>query len=158
MSVRIIIVARAASGKDFLRKKMEERGFFYCIPYTTRPCRDNETNNEDYHFVSDEFFIENRESFYEILEYNGWKYGIMKKDFYNPNINLYIMTPESISLLSLKERSNSFIIYLNPDPDIIRERLSKRNDADSAIRRMEADNKDFADFNNYDIMIKNADF
>ena len=51
-----------------------------------------------------------------------------------------------------------FIIYLNPDWEIRRKRLSERNDADSAERRLIADDGDFFEFIDYDVMIKNEDF
>jgi guanylate kinase len=36
---RIILCGRAASGKDYLRKLLQEDGFKYQISYTTRPPR-----------------------------------------------------------------------------------------------------------------------
>ena len=39
---KIILVGRGGSGKDFMRKKLEERGFKYCVSYTSRPKRENE--------------------------------------------------------------------------------------------------------------------
>jgi guanylate kinase len=124
---KIILVGKGGSGKDFLRKKFESRGFEYCVSYTSRPQREGETDGIDYHFVDSDFFENNADKFYELQNFNGWFYG-------------------------------SFIIYINPTLDIITERLKSRNDADSAERRLIADEKDFSDFVDYDVTIRNEDF
>jgi guanylate kinase len=49
---RIIIVGKGGSGKDHMRKKLEEAGFRYCVSHTTRPPRDEEINGKDYYFIS----------------------------------------------------------------------------------------------------------
>ena len=53
---RIVLVGRAASGKDHARKKFEAKGYKYGISYTSRPPRSNEVNGIDYHFLSKEQF------------------------------------------------------------------------------------------------------
>ena len=45
-----------------------------------------------------------------------------------------------------------------PLKEILRKRLTERKDADSAERRLEADDLDFMDFKDYYIRIKNEDF
>jgi guanylate kinase len=47
---------------------------------------------------------------------------------------------------------------LNPPEDIRIKRLKERNDADNVERRLIADQKDFFEFSDYDIMITNEDF
>jgi guanylate kinase len=69
------------------------------------------------------------------------------------------MTPSGISKLKPEDRENALIIYLNPPKDIIAERLIERSDKSDAIqRRIEADDIDFNDFKDYDIMITNPNF
>ena len=51
---RIILVGKAASGKDHLRKRFESRGFKYAVSYTTRPPREGEIDGKDYIFLTDE--------------------------------------------------------------------------------------------------------
>ena len=51
---RIILVGKAASGKDHLRKRFESRGFKYSVSYTTRPPREGEIDGKDYFFITDE--------------------------------------------------------------------------------------------------------
>lgn len=72
MNKRIILVGRAASGKDFIRKKFETRGFRYAVSYTTRPPREGEIDGSDYIFITDEEaqrMISSGE-FYEYVEFN----------------------------------------------------------------------------------------
>ena len=66
---RIILVGKAASGKDHLRKRFESRGFKYAVTYTTRPPRDGEVDGKDYVFITDEESIKMIESnmFYEYV-------------------------------------------------------------------------------------------
>jgi guanylate kinase len=51
---RIVLVGKAASGKDHLRKRFESRGFNYAVTYTTRPPREGEVNGKDYYCISDD--------------------------------------------------------------------------------------------------------
>jgi guanylate kinase len=153
---RIILVGPGGSGKDHLRKIMESRGFTYSLSFTSRPIRENETEGKDYPFTTPEYFEKNRNKFYEIAEFNGWKYGTLTEDFYSKN--LFIMTPSGISNIKKEDRKSSFIIYLNPTEEIRRKRLSERRDADSLERRLEADRKDFENFEDFDMMITNENF
>jgi guanylate kinase len=156
---RIILVGKAASGKDHLRKRFEKQGFSFACTYTTRPPREGEKDGEDYYFVDDEMaqkLIDN-ENFYEYVKFNGWIYGRTKKQFWEHN--LFIMTPGGISQITEEDRKKSFIIYLDAPMDVRKTRLSNRHmPGDTLQRRIEADEIDFADFTDYDLRITNADF
>ena len=89
--------------------------------------------------------------FIEHTLFNGWIYGTSKDEFLRSE--LFILTPSGISQLSEKDRSDSFIIYIDIDEDTRRERMSERKDADSAERRLEADEKDFRNFSDFDCII-----
>lgn len=153
---KIILVGRGGSGKDFMRKKLEQRGFKYCVSYTSRPKRENEKEGRDYYFRDETFFNNNIHKFYEIDDFNGWKYGRTIEDF--ERSSLLIMTPRGVANIKPEHRKKCFIIFIDPEREILRKRLIERNDADSAERRLEADDKDFIDFKDYDIRIKNEDF
>jgi guanylate kinase len=156
---RIILVGKAASGKDYMRKKFESRGFRYAVSYTTRPPRPNEVEGKDYLFVSEDQFqkmIENDE-WYEWVSFNGWKYGTSKKQFLEDD--LFIMTPTGASHIKPEDRKDSFIIFLDMPKEKRKDRLLERvMPGDSVDRRIEADELDFKDFNNYDVRITNDDF
>jgi guanylate kinase len=156
---RIILVGKAASGKDHLRKKFENRGFKYAVSYTTRPPRPGEINGKDYIFISEEDFkaMIDRDEWYEWVSFNEWKYGTSKDQFYNDD--LFIMTPTGSSHITEEDRKDSMIIYLDMPMDKRIQRLTERvMPGDSIQRRILADEEDFKDFNNYDIRITNDDF
>ena len=161
MSNRIILVGKAGSGKDHIRKKFQRRGFEYAISYTTRPPREGEVDGKDYYFLSDEEFTEMQKNdlWYEWVEFNGWRYGTTKEQFYSEKPMVFIMTPVGLSHVKGEDRESSLVIYL----DIARltriRRLDARNmPGDSVWRRVQADSEDFKNFNNFDIVIKNSDF
>jgi guanylate kinase len=159
MSKRIIVVGRAASGKDFLRKKFEDRGFRYAVSYTTRPPREGEVEGRDYFFLSPEQAAEliKNDEFYEYVEFNGWIYGTTRDQFNEDDI--FIMTPSGLAHLSDDARKESLVIFFDIAEDVRRQRMMDRDmPGDSVDRRLEADRKDFEGFTNYDIKITNHDF
>jgi guanylate kinase len=156
---RIILVGKAASGKDHLRKRFESRGFKYAVSYTTRPPREGEVDGKDYIFLTDEEAKVLIESgfFYEYVIFNGWVYGTSVTQFYTDD--LFIMTPAGISHIKPEDRVSSFIIYTDIDMSTRMIRLANRNmPGDSMDRRIEADEVDFMEFNDYDLRITNEDF
>lgn len=156
---RTILVGRAASGKDYLRKRFESRGFKYAVTYTTRPPREGEVHGKDYFFISEDESKRLVESgfFYEHVIFNGWVYGTSVSQFYTSD--LFIMTPAGISKIKPEDRVNSFIIYVDIDPQIRYGRLLNRDmPGDSVQRRIESDELDFSTFNDYDLRITNSDF
>lgn len=156
---RIILVGKSASGKDHLRKKFESRGFKYAVSYTTRPPREGEVDGKDYIFISDDESKVLIESgfFYEYVIFNGWVYGTSITQFHTDD--LFIMTPAGISHIKPEDRLTSFIIYTDIDMSTRMERLANRNmPGDSMDRRIQADEMDFAEFNDYDLRITNEDF
>jgi guanylate kinase len=155
-SSKIILVARGGAGKDYLRKKFQARGFKFGVSYTSRPIRPGEKEGEDYFYVDDAYFKSNVHQFYEIDEFNGWKYGRKITDF--EKYDVFLMTPRGIKNIRLIDRKKCFIIYLDISREVVVERLTKRKDADSAIRRMLADDKDFEGFVDYDLRVTNPDF
>jgi guanylate kinase len=159
MHKRIILVARAASGKDYLKAKFINKGFLASISYTTRPPRANEVNGVDYFFISKDEANRMIELnlFYEYVQFNNWLYGTSKQSFYHDDV--FIMTPTGLSHVSEEDRANSIVIYLDIDSTTRRERLNKRDmPGDSVDRRIEADELDFKDFTDYDVRISNHDF
>jgi len=156
MNGKIIIVGPGGSGKDFLRKKMVNKGFEYGVSFTSRPPREGEEEGIDYYFRDEDFFESNNDIFLELQEFNGWRYGISKGEFSIKN--LFILSPAGLKSLPKSFRSESFVIYLNPPANTRKKRLSERNDADDVERRFLADERDFFKFSDYDIMITNEDF
>jgi guanylate kinase len=69
------------------------------------------------------------------------------------------MTPIGISHINPIDRKECTIIYLNMPTEVRRQRLQNRNmPGDTLERRIEADEKDFANFTDFDIEINNHNF
>jgi guanylate kinase len=157
---RIILCGKAASGKDHLRKILEGRGFNYGVSYTTRPPRPGEIDGKDYYFLEENEFQNLIEQgfFYEHVTFNGWFYGTSKDQWFTTD-DVFIMTPSGIGKLHAADRKQSFIIYIDIPTEIRRERLKERNDNNDSIeRRLEADDKDFLNFTDFDIKITDHNF
>lgn len=155
---KIVLLGKAASGKDFFAKKMVSRGAKKSISYTTRPIRPGEVEDLDYHFISEEEFKQKIEQdfWYEWDCFRGWYYGASKEDV--ENCDLFIKTPAGVKSMTKEDREKCTVIYLDIEESIRRKRLEQRNDSDDVERRINADREAFKDFTDYDIIIKNFDF
>jgi guanylate kinase len=159
MNGKLAIVGAAATGKDYLRKRMMSRGFVYGVSCTTRPPRIGEVHGKDYYFISEEEFnvMINRGEFVEWQEFNGCRYGLTKQEF--EQCDVMILNAEAVSLLDKEHRNRLFVIYLDIPENIRRERLGKRNDKNDSIdRRIQADNEQFRNFFDFDCKITNENF
>ena len=159
MNGKIAIVGAAATGKDYLRKRMMDRGMVYGVSCTTRLPREGEVHGKDYYYLTTEEFdnlIENNQ-FAEWQEFNGWKYGLTKDEF--ERCDVMILNAEAVTLLEQDYRNRVFVIYLDIPEEIRRERLGERNDKnDSTDRRILADNEQFRNFLDFDCKITNENF
>jgi hypothetical protein len=55
---KLIILGRSGSGKDFLLRKLTEKGLKPCLKWTTRPPRKFEQQGVNYNFVDESTFIQ----------------------------------------------------------------------------------------------------
>lgn len=159
MKKRIILVGKAASGKDYLRRVFLENGYSNAVSYTTRPARVGEKEGVDYKFISEELARDyiNNNIFLEYVYFNGWIYGTTKEQWDTEKV--FIMTPAGLSHAEGVDRDESFVIYLNIKAEDRFDRLfSRQMPGDSIERRMMADEVDFKNFENYDAFITSSDF
>lgn len=157
--MKLILVGKAASGKDHLKQKLQNKGFKVGVSHTTRPSRPNEKEGEDYNFVSKSEFKAKIASndFIEYMEFNGWFYGQTESDFNGADV--MIMSKDGLDMLPEQYRKQCAVIYLDVDRMTRIERLNYRDDInDSIMRRMKTDDEQFKDFGDFDIRIKNSDF
>jgi guanylate kinase len=157
--MKIILIGKGCSGKDYLSSHLESNGFKKSIAYTTRPKRINEIDGKDYHFISKELFesMINSNKFYEYDNFNNWYYGSSLED--HNNKDLFIKTPRGISKIKENDRKDYYIIFLNIADDIIRKRMLLRNDNNDALeRRILSDIEQFKNFNDYDLEITNENY
>ena len=148
----IVLVGKTASGKTTVANELcKNHGYKRIITYTTRPMRDNEVQDVDYHFISDEQFnkmIENNE-FTEYKRYNTahgvWSYGsvVTYEQEISDDYYVIILTPQGLRDLS-KKISRYIAFYLNVSLESQLERLKKRGDEEQQIiKRLQNDAKDF---------------
>ncbi len=161
--MKLIILGAGASGKDYLKKRLKDtKGYTTSVSFTSRKQRANEVNGVDYHFVSDETFVDgiNAGRFLEWNKFgNGAYYGTSRESFEFDGAELFIMTPSGVRALTPEQRRESLVIYLEISEDVRRDRLIKRSDVnDDVERRLGTDREDFKDFTDYDIKITNPDF
>jgi guanylate kinase len=158
-SMKLIIVGKTASGKDYLKNRLREKGLKASVNCTTRPIRAHEQDGVDYHFLTTEEFKKGIEQdfFIEYEKFNGWYYGTPIDEFEESDI--IIMNINGINQLSSNIRKQCMIIFLDIDATTRELRLAKRKDSNDSIeRRMQADEEQFKEFSNYDIRITNPNF
>jgi len=79
----IVLIGESASGKSTIEKELVKNGLSKIVSCTTRPMRDGEIDGTDYHFISKVKFLSDLHEhnvFAEYTIYNGWYYGIARKD------------------------------------------------------------------------------
>ena len=160
---KLIIVGKTGSGKDYLLKTLKKRGLHFSPKFTSRPKREGEIHGIDYNFITNDIYeslsLEDKIKFFQKFEINNaiWVYGITQDDF--KNSQLFIMTPHEISQMEVDDRLKCFIVYLDIDEEIRRQRLIDRNDTNDSIeRRLSADNEDFKEFDTWDLKITDPEF
>ena len=148
----IVLVGKTASGKTTVANELcKNHHYKRIITYTTRPMRENEVQDVDYHFISDEQFnkmVENNE-FTEYKRYNTahgvWSYGsvVTLEQELSDDCYVIILTPQGLRNLSRK-MSRYIAFYLNVSLKSQLERLKKRGDEEQQIiKRLINDAKDF---------------
>ena len=145
MSKPIIIIGRSCSGKDTIVKQMvEEYGFEKITTYTTRPMRPGEIQDKNYHFRTEQDFLDkvNQGFFAEWkrydTEFGPWYYGVAMEDIMNAtDKSVVILTPTGF-------RDVSAQMDEAPDDVLLERQMLRGDDINEAKRRFEADKKDFA--------------
>ena len=161
MSSKIVLVGKAAAGKDFFRKRMMDKGFNFGVSCTTRLKRikDNEKEGVDYYFKSDKDFdkLIKDDMFVEFQSFNGWGYGITRDEF--EKCDVMIMNAEALNLLPEDYATRCFVIYLDIPLETRIARITERNDEnDDIMRRVNDDEKQFLNFSQFDCKITNPNF
>jgi guanylate kinase len=120
-----IISAPSGAGKTTLLRKVMEKlpGLHFSVSYTTRSPRANETEGEDYHFVSPSAFekMVEEDEFLEWAEVLGNCYGTARK-------SMKILESKGVDLiLDIDTQGAKRVIYiLPPSLESLRERLMNR--------------------------------
>lgn len=162
-SEKIIICGPSGVGKDFLLRGLVKKDLRYQPKITTRPKRSLEQEGIEYNFMDNEKFDSLLESSqikvyqYFLINENDWYYAISNQNFEDNQV--FIMTPHEISCLSAEDRKKCFVVYLDMDEDVRRNRIANRDDNNDSIeRRIKSDKEDFKNFVDYDLKISDPEF
>jgi len=126
----IILLGKSASGKDTILKELNKiLNYNIIVSWTSRPIRDNETQDLDYHFVTKEKFISEIPNLVEYRTYNTllngnseiWYYGIHKSSLKNNSI---VIT--DLDGYKSLEKYSPKAFYINVPDNIRTERAKKR--------------------------------
>lgn len=144
--MNIIIIGKTLSGKSTLARKFRNIGYEYIVEYTTRPKRDGEIDDEDYHYIDQDKFIKLDKSgfFAERISfdtiYGKWWYGASKEDFMDDGNKVVVMGPLQFKQM-LEANIPAFSVYLDVSDDEIYRRVEERQDSlDEVKRRLHNDN------------------
>jgi guanylate kinase len=163
---KMIILGKSGSGKDFLLKNIREMGYSTGLKTTTRPKRVNESQNQDYEYITESQF--NKEDYivyqnFKTFPENSpetireWWYGIKREEFEKAQV--FIMTPHELEMIPEGVRKECFVVFLDIDRSIRESRILERGDGnDSLSRRLESDDRDFEKFSDYDLKITDPEF
>lgn len=153
----LILVGASASGKtEVLNYLTINYGLKKMVTYTTRKPRVNEIDGVSYNFVTiDEFkrLMDNNE-FLETVCYNGNYYGTRKSDMADDKV--VILEPNGLKSFTAEMKNKVTSIYLNVSEKTRIERMSKRGDYETEIkRRIVNDRIAFANVENVDYVLEN---
>ena len=146
----IALFGKSGAGKDTLQKYLiqkipNSKGIISC---TTRPKRDYEKNNIDYHFLTLEEFLYDVQQgcMLEYTEFRGWLYGTQLSSLDRNKINIGVFNLNGMKSLLEDQRLDILPIYINVPPKIRLERnLNRENNPDckEICRRFLSDEEDF---------------
>ena len=146
MSIKILIVGPAASGKTTLAKQLQAKGFKVAKLHTTRPKRDEN---------DDEYIFDYKDVIYPVVscKFNGWDYTLTVLGLaYN---DVFIVGPKMAQMIKDKAPEHRYLTIFLDVPESVRYvRLMQREmPGDTVIGRLGRDRADFAHFTDYDIRI-----
>jgi hypothetical protein len=115
---------------------MVEKGLTPGLKTTTRPIRKFEKQGIDYDYIESSDFLvlinENKmlvhQSFLVTPENSPvvtWYYGLTIEEFNYSQ--LFIMTPKELSELTIEQRKECFVVYLNIDRDVREKQIEEFN-------------------------------
>ena len=155
----ICLIGKSGSGKSTIEQKLcSDLKINQVISHTTRPPRNKELDGLDYHFVSDDYFEENKEEFieqrlYKVINPDGtkaiWRYGL-HRDSVKEGLNVVVVDPNGYKALrGYFGRNNVLPFFIHCSDSTRLNRVLLRGDGANKLevmRRFAADEEDFKDF------------
>lgn len=168
MKYIVAICGESGSGKDLLAHRFCDFVYEanYIVSHTTRPIREHERDGYDYHYTTDQDFLQKivDGDMLEASEFRGWHYGTAKSALAD-GLNVGVFNPEGLDSLLQSEKFmpdiKVFCYYLEVPPKmrLLRQLNREENpDCDEIVRRYGADKVDFEDILSYPVtVLKNED-
>ena len=166
--IMVVLSSPSGAGKTTLVNLLSKKNkFFISISHTTRSPRPNETNGNDYFFVSDKEFkrlIKNDEFLEYAKVFNNY-YGTSRtpviQNLENNNNVIFDIDWQGADQIKNKKLDYKLITFfiLPPSKKILFERLSNRDMKDKLIaeERMKQFDRDVLHWINYDYVVINDD-
>jgi len=162
----VILISPSGGGKTAIFTKIlaDNSEIKYSISYTTRKARSNEIDGVHYNFISEEKFLEMKESgdFLESAIVHGYWYGT-SKSYINSVLqkNHIIMDIDVQGAKQIMKSDADYvtIFILPPSREVWLERLNGRGtDSDDVIRvRLESAEKEIQDIRDFQYLVINDD-
>ena len=164
----LVVSAPSGAGKTSLCKRVVELFPDIChsVSFTTRAPRANEGDGIDYHFVSEEKFLEmaNKNEFVEWAVVHGNRYGTAEASIRkceDEGIDI-ILDIDVQGARQIRERLGRgvYIFVLPPSPEMLEKRLRGRGtEVDDVIKKRLINAREEIDqISNYDYIIINDQF
>ena len=152
----LAIMGKAGSGKDTIAKELIKNfpdKFERVVSATTRPPREGEENGVDYHFLTPEAFLAELDNnrMLEATCFNDWAYGTPITSLDDKKINVLVLNPEGVNILSWDKRIDLKVAYIiASDKERLIRQLSREENpnVDEIIRRFGTDRSDFFEAEN----------
>lgn len=157
--MKLVLVGKAAAGKDHLRKRLMQRGLKFGVSCTTRPPRQGEEEGKDYYFVTEEAFqmLIASNVLVEYQQFNGWYYGMTFDEF--NDCDVMILNREAVDMIPAEAIKRCMVLFLDIDLPTRIERMKGRNDTSDVLdRRIKADEDQYIGFDKFDLRVTNPDF
>ncbi len=157
----IVLVGASASGKTELAKILfKSYGYTKCITTTTRNPRIQEVNDVDYHFLSEQDFLDLKalDAFLEVSIYNGNYYGFQKRDMVTKGV--VVVDPNGANSIIEYNPNKAFIVYIKSTKQTRKKRMIDRGDDMNIINeRLDNDQRVFikSRLKRIDLLIENED-
>ncbi len=162
----VILISPSGGGKTAIFTKIlaENSEIKYSISFTTRKARNNEIDGVHYNFISEEKFLEMKESgdFLESALVHGYWYGTSKSYINNMLKKNHIIM--DIDVQGAKQIMNSdidhiTIFILPPSREVWLDRLKGRGtDSDDVIQvRLESAEKEIQEIRDFQYLVINDD-
>ena len=142
----ILLVGASASGKTEIAKCLAKKYHITkAITHTTRPMREGERQDVDYHFVDETKFLDmlEKDLFVEHTTYNGYHYGCSKAEIAVDKC--VILDPQGLKSFQALNEKSLVTFYLEASPKVREARMRLRGDGEENIqKRLRNDEKAFS--------------